>query len=92
MNQSTFPSDNLSFAWDRPETEENLRQRLASADPAEWGRLAAWIMREARVAEVWRFLTLRQVADAFESLAPHLGRRRPLWTYLLRTAHELGRI
>lgn len=92
MNATALPPDNLSFAWDRPETEESLRQQLASADPAEWRRLAAWIMREARVSEVWRFLTLRQIADSFSVLAPSLGRRRALWTYLLKAAHELGRL
>lgn len=49
-------------------------------------------MREARTDEVWRFLTLRQVADSFPQLRPMLGRRRQLWEYLLRAAHELGRL
>jgi hypothetical protein len=91
-DDAALPSKNLTFAWDRPETEESLRIRLAEADPLEWRRLAAWIMREARVSEVWHFLTLRQIADAFPLLAPQLGRNRRLWTYLLRAAHELGRL
>ena len=49
-------------------------------------------MREARVEQVWQFLTLRQVADNFAQLSPKLGRRRPVWEYLLRSAHELGRL
>lgn len=47
----TLPADNLDFAWDRPESEATLRAKLAAAGPAEWVRLAAWIMREARVDE-----------------------------------------
>ena len=49
-------------------------------------------MREARVEQVWEFLTLRQVADSFPQLSPMLGRRRPVWEHLLRCAHELGRL
>lgn len=88
----TLPADNLDFAWDRPENEASLRAKLAAAGPAEWARIAAWIMREARVEEVWHFLTLPEVAASFSQLAPMLGRRRPLWEYLLRTARELGRL
>jgi hypothetical protein len=89
---SAMPVDNLDFAWDRPETEETLRARLSSPDHREWVRTAAWLMREARVDQVWHFLTLREVADHFSELSPLLGRRKPVWDYLLRAAHELGRI
>lgn len=89
---ASLPTDNLDFAWDRPETAETLRARLDSAEGDEWLRIAAWLMREARVDEVWRFLTLRQVADHFPALSPLLGRRLPVWEHLLRVARELGRI
>ena len=85
-------ADNLDFAWDRAETAESLHRRLATSTGSEWLRTAAWLMREARVEQVWRFLTLRQVADNFTQLSPMLGRRRPLWEHLLRAAHELGRL
>ena len=88
----TLPADNLDFAWDRPETAETLRAKLAVGPSPEWLRTAAWLMREARVEQVWQFLTLRQIADRFPQLSPMLGRRRPLWEYLLRTARELGRL
>ena len=86
------PADNLDFAWDRPETAESLHSRLATSSGAEWLRTAAWLMREARVEQVWQFLTLRQVADNFAQLSHMLGRRRPVWEYLLLSAHELGRL
>ncbi len=92
MLQAAMPQDNLDFAWDRPETADSLRKRLAAATGVEWLRLAAWLMREARVEEVWQFLTLRQVADHFTELSPLLGRRRPVWEHLMQAAHELGRI
>jgi hypothetical protein len=88
----TLPADNLDFAWDRPETAASLRAKLAGGPSPEWLHTAAWLMREARVEQVWQFLSLRQVAERFSELRPLLGRRRPLWEYLLRAAHELGRI
>ena len=89
---ATLPADNLDFAWDRPESAASLRARLATEQASAWARTAAWVMREARVDQVWQFLTLPQIAQAFPLLAPLLGRRRPLWEYLLRTARELGRL
>ena len=91
-NGVTIPSDNLDFAWDRPETADSLRERLRKSSRSEWLRLAAWILREARVEEVWQFLTLREVADAFPHLCGKLGHRRSVWEHLLRAAHEVGRL
>jgi hypothetical protein len=88
---ATLLGDNLDFAWDRPETAESLRERLAASTGEDWLRTVAWL-REARVDQVWQFVTLRQVADAFPQLGPMLGRRRPVWEHLLRSAHELGRL
>jgi hypothetical protein len=89
---TSMPADNLDFAWDRPESAASLQAKLAG-DPSDgWLRTAAWLMREARVDQVWQFLTPRQIADRFAQLSPMLGRRRPLWEYLLHAAHELGRI
>lgn len=87
-----MPPDNLDFAWDRPESAATLREKLASTSSPDWLSTAAWLMREARVDQVWQFLTLRQIADGFTRLSPMLGRRRPLWEHLLRAAHELGRL
>ncbi|MFZ2276784.1 MAG: hypothetical protein WAW39_03250 [Prosthecobacter sp.] len=89
---AAMPADNLDFAWDRPETASSLRARLATSTGVDWLHTAAWLMREARVDQVWQFLTLKQVAESFPQLSPMLGRRRPVWEHLLRAAHELGRI
>jgi hypothetical protein len=87
-----LPADNLDFAWDRPESVGSLRAKLAAPFSQEWLRTAAWLMREARVEQVWQFLTLKQIADVFPQLRPMLGRRQAVWDYLLRAAHELGRL
>jgi hypothetical protein len=70
----------------------SLQQKLLVTNGSEWLHTAAWLMREARVDQVWQFLTLRQVADHFPQLSPLLGRRQPVWEHLLRAAHELGRL
>ena len=85
-------AESLAFAWDREESIDSLRLRLAASSPEEWIELAAWLMREARVDEVWKFLKPRDIADRFEVLVPRLGRRRELWVYLVNTWRELGRI
>ena len=80
------------FAWDRTWTAGEIRTRLQQANALEWPRIAAWIMREAAMQDVWQFLTPRQVADRFAELAPLLGRRSRFWKYILQTWHELGRL
>ena len=87
-----MPADNLDFAWDRPETAESLRRRLVRENGQQWLRTAAWIMREARIEEVWDFLSLEEIAGRFAQLRPHLGRRFPVWESLLNAAHDVGRI
>ena len=92
--ESPRPSggDVLRFAWDRDESPESLRARLAAASSEQWLELAAWILREARVNEVWEFLHPQDVAACFRALEPRLGRRRDFWSYLITTWRELGRL
>lgn len=80
------------FCWDRNWTEADVRRRLAAATGVEWARLAAWIMREARFDDVWRFLRPAQVRDHLDELRPLLGRRKDFWTFIIGAWHELGRI
>jgi len=78
------------FLWDEPMTVAALRQRLHTASPAEATRLLAKILREARDTEAWLFTTPTEVARRWTELAPHLGRRRPFWEFLLRRWREDG--
>lgn len=71
------------FLWDEPMTLRALRERLATASQAERRRLLGKILREARDTDVWRFTTPREVLADWPGLAPHLGRRRGFWEYLL---------
>jgi hypothetical protein len=47
-------------------------------------------LREARDTDVWLFTTPRDVAAQWERLAPHLGRRRPFWVFLLDQWRQHG--
>ena len=71
------------FLWDDPMTMRELRARLDTASLPERARLLGKILREARDPDVWRFTTPEEVAARWSELAPHLGRRRPFWEYLL---------
>jgi hypothetical protein len=80
------------FSWDRRWTVAEIRRRLASESGASWGRIVAWILREAAFADVWQFLQPREVWERLDELEPFLGRKRGFWKYILGTWHELGRI
>jgi len=49
-------------------------------------------MREAQVTDVWKFLSPQQVADNFEAAAPHLGRKKVFWEYLLSVWKKRGAV
>ncbi|MFB3820052.1 MAG: hypothetical protein ACE147_20530 [Candidatus Methylomirabilales bacterium] len=78
------------FLWDDPMTVSALQERLRTASPPEAMRLLAKVLREARDTDVWLFTTPHQVAAQWEALAPHLGRRRPFWEFLLGQWREHG--
>ncbi len=78
------------FLWDEPMTVAALRERLRTASPPEATRLLGKILREARDTEVWMFTTPAEIAHRWAELAPHLGRRRPFWEFLLHQWREEG--
>jgi hypothetical protein len=78
------------FLWDEPMTVASLRERLLLASSPEATRLLAKILREARDTEVWLFTTPAEVCARWEELAPHLGRRRAFWEFLLGRWREEG--
>jgi len=78
------------FLWDEPMTVSELRCRLAGDPVGQRSRLLAKVLREARDSDVWRFTSPQEVVEAWPHLAPHLGRRRAFWEYLLGAWEELG--
>ena len=71
------------FLWDEPMTVTEFRRRLQTASPVEQTRLLAKLLREARDTDVWQFSSPAEVWRRWPALAPHLGRRRGFWEFLL---------
>ena len=78
------------FTWDAPLTVRELHLCLQSAPEAERFQLLGKILREARDTDVWVFTTPRFVLQNWSKLAPHLGRRRAFWEWLLARWSEEG--
>jgi hypothetical protein len=78
------------FLWDDPMTVTELRKRLVESSEPERIRLLGKVLREARDTEVWRFTTPADVDTLFPRLAPHLGRRREFWEFLLGQWRSAG--
>lgn len=86
------PSAIPYFLWDEPMTVAELKGRLESASPAEQARLLGKLLREARDTDVWAFTTPEEVSRRWPEIAPHLGRRRAFWEFLLGRWREEGLI
>ena len=80
------------FAWDRRLTVGEIKKRLRELTGFEWLRLASWVLREAAFADVWHFLTPRQVKENLERLEPLLGRRKRFWKHIISAWDELGKL
>ena len=78
------------FLWDDPMTVSELEERLRTASEPERLRLVALILREARDADVWRFVTPEEVIRLWPRLAGRLGLRRAFWEFLLDRWKRLG--
>ena len=77
------------FLWSENTTIEEFREILASNRPERVLNIAR-LLREAKVSDVWKFLTPQQVADSFSDTSPHLGRKRDFWNYLLSVWKKHG--
>jgi hypothetical protein len=84
--------DRPYFLWDVDVTEPELRERLRVADADARAQWQACVMREARFADVWEYLSLDEIQRDWPSIERHLGRRRAFWQFLLRGWREDGLI
>lgn len=71
------------FLWWSDVTVGGLRQLLASPDTAERAYWMGALLREANTRDVWLFVGPGEVRALWPQLLRHLGRARPMWTYLL---------
>lgn len=81
------------FLWSEEMTVRELRQILAG-EQGEFlqNMYIGRILREARVREVWHFLTPNDIVQHWDGIQRHLGRSKKLWTYLLDVWDEHGLI
>lgn len=81
------------FLWSEDMSEDEFRRVLEGArGPQVQALYTGRLMREARVAEVWYYLTPQQVAERWPRVEPHLGRMRSFWAGLLEAWNEAGRV
>lgn len=71
------------FFWDEDTSIAELRAVLSGTDADERKRMLGKMLREARDADVWQFVSPLDVAVALPELGRHLGRRREFWEYLI---------
>ncbi len=71
------------FLWWTNATTTDLRQHLASDDPAVRAYWLGALLREANSRDVWLFVTPEKIRKNWTHVWRHLGRRRRLWAYLL---------
>jgi hypothetical protein len=50
------------------------------------------LLREGRLADVWRYLDVHDIQSQWQGIRPHLGKRRLFWEYLLNTWRSHGLI
>lgn len=71
------------FLWDTTLTTVALRSHLSSQDASVRLYWTARVMRDARYADVWAFLKLKDILADWEALRPRLGRERERWEFLI---------
>ncbi len=77
------PSDRPWFLWDVSLSDAEFRKRLTHLDARIRAQWQGVLLREARMFEVWSYLTLEDVLENWEHIQRHLGRRRAFWEWLL---------
>ena len=81
------------FTWDAPVPNSEIRRALREGTPDERLHWMSRILREARYDDIWVYLSLRgDVLPIWERLRPRLGRRRPMWEFLIERWRRAGLI
>lgn len=81
------------FLWSEDVDDQGFRRILAGAEgQQEQSLYTARLLREARVAEVWSYLSPQDIADRWPSIKQHLGRMTSFWESLLEAWRDAERI
>ncbi len=73
------PQGRPYFLWDADMTLREFRRGLLDPDPEVRGYLAGKLMRQARTADVERFLSLDEARSLWPYLSRYLGSTRAMW-------------
>jgi hypothetical protein len=71
------------FLWDVDMTLDRFRELLACDEPELRAYLVGKLMRQAKPDDVFSFVTLAEIREAFPAARRHLGRSLPFWEWLL---------
>ncbi len=77
------PAGRPYFLWDQDLTLDEFRHSIRHDGPEVRAWLIGKMMREAKPDDVFEFVTLAEIAEAWPELQPHLGRSRAFWTWIL---------
>jgi hypothetical protein len=80
-----------TFSWDRNLTCRQIQELLSKGSEFQKNSTLSWVLREATMDEIWFFCTPEQAYNKLPVIENHLGRRKELLRYILRTWHELGK-
>jgi hypothetical protein len=78
------------FLWNENTTVGELRAILQNPEDPARAIYAGRVMREGTVADVWQFLTPREVEALWPRVQRYLGRRRNFWKQLLEAWKSHG--
>lgn len=70
------------FMWDYRCTVGQIKEMLATGEESKKIWLMAKILRDARYADVWKFISLKDFLTYRERLLPRLGRERKFWEFM----------
>ena len=92
------PAAKPYFLWWANITVEEFRGHLRKGDPEQRAYWLGALLREANTRDVWLFVGLEEIREAWPRLGRYLGRARPLWAFLLDivdsgwppSRHDLG--
>ena len=82
--------DRPYFIWNVDISDAEFRERLRHPDLRIRAQWEGTLLREARVEDVWRYLSLSEILENWEFIRRHLGRRRRLWESTLEAWREHG--
>jgi hypothetical protein len=77
------PATRPYFLWWTETTTADFLNELRSGDADTRAYWMGALLREANTRDVWLFVTPDEIRADWPRLQRHLGRSRPMWSYLL---------